>query len=76
MSEEKKIEATETDTAPKASPEVEEIARRLGSVGAAWARYGLTIGRAALETSAETLRTTSELLGTVSDRLQVPKKSG
>ena len=45
------------------------LVRKLVGVGAAWARYGLTIGRAALETSAETLRTTSSILGDVADQI-------
>ena len=44
MSEEKKNEPTETQPAP----EVQQLVKTLGTVGAAWARYGLTIGRAAL----------------------------
>jgi hypothetical protein len=67
----KENEGQEQQSEHAAAPEVEELARKLGAVGAAWARYGLTVGRAALETSAETLRTTSDLLGTVADRLDV-----
>ena len=48
---------------------LEDAARALVGVGALWARYGLGVGRAALETSAATLKATSELLATVSDRL-------
>jgi hypothetical protein len=42
----------------------------LVSVGSAWARYGLSVGRAALETSAQTLRTTAEALGKLADTLE------
>ncbi len=37
---------------------VEELAR----IGAAWARYGLTIGETALKTSADTLAGTARVL--------------
>lgn len=38
-------------------------------IGRLWAVYGLEIGRAALRTTAETLKTTSELLGTISKQI-------
>ena len=61
-------EETKT-TSPEPDYVVENAARALVGVGALWARYGLGVGRAALETSAATLRATSELLRTVSERL-------
>lgn len=45
------------------------VARGLGDLGVHWARYGLEIGRTALENSATTLRATADLLGQVSKRL-------
>jgi hypothetical protein len=42
----------------------------LYNVGGAWARYGLSVGRAALETSAVTLRNTAAALGEISEALE------
>jgi hypothetical protein len=39
------------------------------TVGKAWARYGLTVGRMALETSATTLNKTATLLGDLAQTL-------
>ena len=41
----------------------------LFGVGAAWARYGLALGRASLSATAVTLETTSDLLGRLSKTL-------
>jgi len=42
----------------------------LVGVGAAWARYGLAIGRASLSASAKSLEVTSELLGRLSHAIE------
>ena len=68
------IETTATEESKKTAQRetefvIEDAARALVGVGALWARYGLGVGRAALETSAQTLKATSELLRSVSDRL-------
>lgn len=68
------IDTTATEQSTTALPEerdlvVEKAARALVGVGVLWARYGIGVGRAALETSATTLRATAELLKTVSDEL-------
>jgi hypothetical protein len=43
----------------------ETLVSALVGTGAAWARYGLTIGRASLEASARTLEGTAALLGSL-----------
>ena len=43
-------------------------------LGTLWARYGLTVGRSALETSARTLAATASLLGHLAEAFE-PKKS-
>lgn len=64
--------ATTTDTTPLPEERdlvVEKAARALVGVGVLWARYGIGVGRAALETSATTLQATAEILKSVSDGL-------
>jgi hypothetical protein len=48
----------------------DRVARLVTELGAGWARYGLTIGRLALQQSAKTLEKTSELLGVVATKLE------
>jgi hypothetical protein len=50
--------------------DTEEIVGALYSVGSAWARYGLTVGRAALETSARSLEVTASALGQIAEALE------
>ncbi len=47
-----------------------EIAGAFLRVGAAWARYGLSIARASVETSARTLDVTAGALGTLAKRFE------
>ena len=56
-------------TDPRVQETTEKAVDTLFGLGRLWATHGLTIGRAALETSATTLRMTSELLGQISDNL-------
>jgi hypothetical protein len=42
----------------------------LRAAGGAWARYGLTLGRTALETSARTLQTTAVALGELAETIE------
>jgi hypothetical protein len=44
----------------------ERALRDLGTIGRAWARYGLTVSKIALETSASTLQKTASVLGDLS----------
>lgn len=60
---------TQPQTDLRVHEATEKAVQTLFGVGRLWATHGLTIGRAALETSATTLRMTSELLGEISDRL-------
>ncbi|MFO0564547.1 MAG: hypothetical protein U0263_02735 [Polyangiaceae bacterium] len=46
----------------------QEIAEAFLRVGAAWARYGLSVARASVETSARTLNVTASALGTLAER--------
>ncbi|AKF06569.1 hypothetical protein [Sandaracinus amylolyticus] len=48
---------------------IEQCVGNVVRIGRLWAVYGLEVGRAALRTSAETLRTTSELLGSLAKQL-------
>ena len=51
------------------------MTRLVTELGAGWARYGITIGRLALQQSARALETTSELLGEVAAKIEkVAKK--
>jgi hypothetical protein len=69
---------TETNTQAYPAPEhaqpsaytADRVARLVTELGAGWARYGLTIGRLALQQSAKTLEKTSEILGAVATKLE------
>ncbi len=52
---------------PNPSDELEHAVDELKQLGKTWTKYGLNAGRAALETSAFTLRSTAKFLGHVSD---------
>ena len=54
----------------------EKMARGLTAVGMSWARHGLTIGKSALETSAQTLRETAEVLGQLSEKFRAKETDG
>ncbi|MBK7584988.1 MAG: hypothetical protein IPI67_32960 [Myxococcales bacterium] len=56
------------DTRNETSSDAEQIAGAFLRVGAAWARYGLGIARASVETSARTLDVTAGALGTLAKR--------
>ena len=43
----------------------------LNDLGRSWATYGLTVGKAALETSASTLKNTADFLGEVTTKINV-----
>jgi len=47
----------------------------LFELGRLWAAHGLTVGRSALHTSAETLRTTAEVLGDLAERFEDEERS-
>ena len=57
----------EQQTTPK---DRDALVTALLSVGGAWARYGLSVGRSALETSARTLETTAAALGDMAERIE------
>ncbi len=59
MTETQNIQSTETVEVPRA----ERVAKLVAQLGAGWARYGLTVGRLALQQSARVLEGTSDLLG-------------
>ncbi len=61
---------------PPNKREHHELVEALVDVGAAWARYGLDLGRLALETSAKTLGTTASALGTIAKNLEPEKRDG
>ena len=60
---------TELETRPNAE-KFDSLLDALRSVGGAWARYGLSVGRAALETSARTLETTASALGDLAEAIE------
>jgi len=49
---------------------IDRVIRDAGAIGKVWARYGLEVGRAALQTSATTLQRTAGLLGDIASRFQ------
>ncbi|MDQ3036912.1 MAG: hypothetical protein M3Y87_31250 [Myxococcota bacterium] len=52
---------------------IEQAVQGVARIGRLWAVYGLEVGRAALRTSAETLKTTSEILGDVVKKIDERK---
>lgn len=50
---------------------IDLLINNLNDLGRSWATYGLTMGKAALETSANTLQHTAQFLGEVSSKLKV-----
>jgi hypothetical protein len=48
----------------------DRVARLVTELGVGWAKYGITIGRLALEQSAKTLHKTSDLLGVLAARVE------
>lgn len=56
-------------------PRVERVKELVTQLGAGWARYGLTMGRLALQQSARALETTSALLGEVATKLEKVEKA-
>lgn len=63
-------ETQQNDTSDTKSTPSSAILGSLVGVGAAWARYGLALGRASLHVSAKSLEVTSELLGGLSQAIQ------
>lgn len=47
-----------------------ELLGALVNIGGVWARYGLKVGRMALESSAETLQATAQSLEGIAERLE------
>jgi hypothetical protein len=60
------VQETETVELPRA----ERVAKLVAQLGAGWARYGLTIGRLALQQSARVLEGTSDVLGEVAKKFE------
>lgn len=54
-------------TPPVSRPALQDAATALVELGGAWARYGLTIGRMAVETSARSLDVTAKVLGALAE---------
>lgn len=52
----------------------ERLVSALTSLGTAWARYGLTVGRTALETSARSLQVTATALGKLAETIDAPSE--
>jgi hypothetical protein len=48
----------------------DRVAKVVTELGAGWARYGLTLGRLALQQSARTLESTAELLGVIANKVE------
>ena len=49
--------------------------REMSSIGRSWARYGLTVSKIALETSASTLQKTASMLGDLSTAFKEAEKA-
>jgi hypothetical protein len=55
-------------------PRAERVAKLVAQLGAGWARYGLTMGRLALQHSARVLEGTSDYLGELSNKFEKAEK--
>jgi hypothetical protein len=60
---------------PRIQPEYRAIADELTALASTWARYGLSVGRLALETSSRSLAGVAELLGTLAHRFEEPAQA-
>jgi len=54
---------------------IEKLVQNLVDIGTVWAKYGLGVGKLALETSSKTLNSTAEVLGEVAKRFETTSKS-
>lgn len=57
-------------TEPNDAELIDRVIRDAGAIGKVWARYGLEVGKSALQTSATTLQKTAGLLGEIAARFQ------
>ena len=70
--------ATETKSNPTNASQGDRVAAVTDDVmelGTLWARYGLEVGRSALDTSARTLAATARLLGHLAEALEPTKQA-
>ena len=67
-SETSKYPSPEHATPSEQTPD--KVARLITELGVGWAKYGLSIGRMALQQSARALETTGELLGAIATRVE------
>jgi hypothetical protein len=63
-------ESTERTARTKTAEATEKVVEQAIDLGRVWARYGLSIGKMALETSAQSLKTTAGLLGTIAEAFE------
>jgi hypothetical protein len=62
-------ETEKTEREAKTDAAVEQVIDSALGLGKLWARHGLTIGKLALETSAQSLGTTARLLSSLADAI-------
>ena len=60
-------------TTSEKNDRIDAISRDLVELGATWAKYGLAVGRQALEASAKSLTKTASLLGQIADAVDGKK---
>ncbi len=68
------IKQTTTEQNP-ADARREAVVDSLVSLGSVWARYGLSVGRQALETSAKTLESTAKVLGAIAESMEIKREA-
>lgn len=61
---------------PASGDELDHVVKDLSEVGRVWAKYGLGVGKTALEASASTLRTTASILGRITEHLEQYEPTG
>lgn len=64
------IRETAERTSRKTAEATEKVVDSAIDLGRVWARYGLSIGKMALETSAQSLKTTAGMLGTIAEAFE------
>lgn len=64
------MDSIETNNQKAAMTAVAELATEVVKVGAAWLRYGLSVGESSLEASARSLESTARVLGRVAARIR------
>ncbi len=66
---------TQASSPTPTTQQPQDLVDAVVDIGASWARYGLSVGKLALQTSARTLETTAAVLGDLAKSFEQPAGS-